>query len=77
MRRQALEPATEVTSGVSNRETDFIERLGLAAWIEREPGSSTPIQGLIPGKPEGKNRHSELAIVLADFVSGDSKGRKI
>lgn len=72
MRRQALEPATEV----SNRETDFIERLGLAAWIEREPGSSTPIQGLIPGKPEAKHQVNELALVLSDFVAGDSKGRK-
>ena len=77
MRRQALEPATEVTSGVSNRETDFIERLGLLAWIEQEPGSSSPIDGLIIEKPEAKHPLSELAIVLADFVSGDSKGRKI
>jgi hypothetical protein len=76
VRRQALEPTTEVTSGVSNRETDFIERLGLAAWIEREPGSSTPIQGLITGKPEAKDPLSELALVLSDFVTGDSKGRK-
>ena len=76
MRRQALEPPTEVSSEISHRETDFIERLGLAAWIEREPGSSTLIQGLITGKPEAKHQLSELALVLSDFVAGDSKGRK-
>jgi hypothetical protein len=76
VRRQALEPATEVTSGGNNRESDFIERLGLAAWIELEPGSSTPIQGLITGKPEAKHQVNELALVLSDFVAGDSKGRK-
>ena len=76
MRRQALEPATEVTSGVSNRETDFIERLGLAAWIEREPGGSSPSDGPITEKPEAKHPLSELALVLSDFVAGDSKGRK-
>lgn len=76
MRRQALEPATEVTSGGNNRESDFIERLGLAAWIEREPGSPTPIQGPITGNPEAKHQLSELALVLSDFVAGDSKGRK-
>ncbi len=76
MRRQALEPTTEVTSGVSKREADFIERLGLAAWIERKPGNSTPIEGLITARPEAKQQLSELAIVLADFVAGDNKGRK-
>ena len=76
MRRQVLEPATEVTAGVRNHAADFIERLGLAAWIERGPGSSIPIEGHTSGKPEAKDRHSELAIVLADFVSGDGKGRE-
>jgi hypothetical protein len=76
VRRQALEPTTEVTSGVSKREADFIEHLGLAAWIEREPGGSSPIDGLITGKPEAKHQLSELALVLSDFVAGDSKGRK-
>ena len=77
MRRQALEAAIAGTSSVSNREADFIERLGLAAWIEQEPGSSTPIEEPTTGKPAAKHWLSELAIVLADFVSGDSKGRKI
>jgi hypothetical protein len=76
VRCQALESTQEAASEAGKRDADFIEHLGLAAWLEREPGSSMLIDEATIGQPEAKNGHSQLVSVLADFVSGDAKGRK-
>jgi hypothetical protein len=68
MRRQVLELNNEEAPGCRNIEAAFIERLGLAAWIERGPESSVPAE-----QPMTKGTHSQLVIVLVDFVVGDPK----
>jgi hypothetical protein len=68
MRRQVLELNNEEAPGCRNIDAAFIERLGLAAWIERGPESSVPAEQQMT-----KGTHSQLVIVLADFVVGDPK----
>ena len=68
MRHQALQGRNEEAPGCKNIEAAFIERLGLAVWIERGPESSVPTEQQMTN-----GTHSQLVIVLADFVVGDPK----
>ena len=76
VRGQVLESSKKTTFEAGKGDTDFIERLGLAAWIAREPGSSIPAVEPTSGQLDAKNRHGQWVNVLADFVSGDAQGRE-
>ena len=74
MRRQVLELNNEEAPGCRNIEAAFIERLGLAAWIERDPESFVPTEAPPTEPQQAKNAHNQLVLVLADFVVSGPKG---
>jgi hypothetical protein len=74
MRRQALQVRNEEAPGCENIEAVFIERLGLAAWIECGPESFIPTEAPTTEPQKAKSTHNQLVIVLADFVVRAPKG---
>jgi len=73
LRRQALEPGDSCAH--NGLEVAFIERWGLAAWIERglpfQVGSAAPTDGRTPELREAESAPRDLILALADLVLGD------
>jgi hypothetical protein len=73
LRRQALEPGD--SNEHNGLELAFIERWGLAAWIEGglpfPVGSAKPTDGPTPALRETEPVPRDLVLALADLVLGD------
>lgn len=71
LRRQALEPSSQEAPNPKSVEAAFIERQGLAAWVEHSPESAVPAGGSSTEQSKAESSHRELVMVLTQFVIGD------
>jgi hypothetical protein len=71
LRCQALEPSLQKDTMSKSVESAFIERQGLAAWVECDPESAVPVGEPTAEQQKAESSHRELVMVLTQFVIGD------
>jgi len=73
LRHQALESAQEDPSTLQGLGVAFIERQGLAAWVECPAESAVPVDGWTLEHHEVAAAPPDLVLALVDLVLGDRK----
>ena len=73
LRHQALEPAQGDPAALQGLGVAFIDRQGLAAWVEGPAENAIPADGWTPERREAVAAPPDLVLALVDLVLGDRK----
>lgn len=73
LRHQALEAVPEDPQSFQGLGVAFIERQGLAAWVEGPAENAAPVDGWTPEHLKAVAAPPDLVLALVDLVMGDRK----